>query len=145
MFASQILLFKMILKQSQRWTEPTNTAMLGCVAAVLNLILFLLFKRFYVFSKHFIGYPCFPLKWSVVRCPYVRVFDLTCIDDLLHGALKSYFLKNLVNAGASCSIYGCGTSRKHSGICIFRIPAKYDNLSTNTREACVHILTRDGR
>ena len=45
--------------------------------------------------------------------------------------------------GANCSIYGCGTSRQHTGISIFRIPAKDDDLSTKTREAWVRIVTRD--
>ena len=45
--------------------------------------------------------------------------------------------------GANCSIYGCGTSRKHTGISIFRIPAKDDNLSKKTREAWVRLVIRD--
>ena len=45
--------------------------------------------------------------------------------------------------GANCSIYGCGTGRKQTGISIFRIPAKDDDLSTKTREAWVRIVTRD--
>ena len=45
--------------------------------------------------------------------------------------------------GANCSIYGCGTGRKHTGISIFRIPAKDDDLSTKTREAWARIVTRD--
>ena len=45
--------------------------------------------------------------------------------------------------GANCSIYGCGTTRKRTGISIFRIPAKDDDLSTKTREAWVRIVTRD--
>jgi hypothetical protein len=45
--------------------------------------------------------------------------------------------------GANCSIYGCGTSRKHAGISIFRNPAKDDDLSTKTREAWVRLVTRD--
>ncbi len=45
--------------------------------------------------------------------------------------------------GANCSIYGCGTSRKHAGIGIFRIPTKVDELSTKTRDAWVRLVTRD--
>ena len=45
--------------------------------------------------------------------------------------------------GDNCSIYGCGTSRKHTGISILRIPAKDDNLSKKTREAWVRLVTRD--
>lgn len=45
--------------------------------------------------------------------------------------------------GANCSIYGCGISRNHKGISIFRIPTKDDDLSTKTREAWVRLVTRD--
>lgn len=45
--------------------------------------------------------------------------------------------------GANCSIYGCGTSRKHVGISIFKIPTKDDELSKKTREAWVRLVTRD--
>ena len=45
--------------------------------------------------------------------------------------------------GANCSIYGCGTSRKHVGVSIFRIPTKEDNLSKETREAWVRVVTKD--
>ena len=36
-----------------------------------------------------------------------------------------------------------GTSRKHVGISIFKIPAKNDELSKKTREAWVRLVTRD--
>ena len=45
--------------------------------------------------------------------------------------------------GANCSIYGCGTSRKHKGISIFRIPTKSDDVSTKTKEEWVRVVTRD--
>ena len=44
---------------------------------------------------------------------------------------------------AKCFIYGCGKSRKHVGISIFRIPTKDDDLSTKTREAWVRLVTKD--
>ena len=46
-------------------------------------------------------------------------------------------------AGANCSIYGCGTSRKHVGVSIFRIPTKDDELSKKTRDAWVRVVCRD--
>jgi hypothetical protein len=45
--------------------------------------------------------------------------------------------------GANCSIYGCGTSRKHVGVGIFRIPAETDELSKKTRKAWISIITKD--
>ena len=45
--------------------------------------------------------------------------------------------------GANYSKYGCGTSRKHLGVSIFRIPTKEDNLSKETREPWVRFVTRD--
>ena len=45
--------------------------------------------------------------------------------------------------GANCSIFGCGTSRKTSGVGIFRIPAGKDELSTRTREAWLQVITKD--
>ena len=45
--------------------------------------------------------------------------------------------------GANCSIYGCGTSRKHVGVSIFRIPTKDDELSKKTRDAWVRVVCRD--
>ena len=45
--------------------------------------------------------------------------------------------------GANCSIFGCGTSRKHVGVGIFRIPSEQDELSKKTREAWINIITKD--
>ncbi len=45
--------------------------------------------------------------------------------------------------GANCSIFGCGTSRKHVGVAIFRIPAETDELSKKTRKAWISIITKD--
>ncbi len=45
--------------------------------------------------------------------------------------------------GANCSIFGCGSSRKHTGVGIFRIPSGKDEVSTATREAWLKVITRD--
>ena len=45
--------------------------------------------------------------------------------------MKNVFYRKYIQLpGASCSIYGCRTSRKHFGVSIFRIPTKDDDLST---------------
>ena len=45
--------------------------------------------------------------------------------------------------GANCSIFGCNTSRKTSGISIFALPKGEDELSKQTREAWVNEITRN--
>ena len=45
--------------------------------------------------------------------------------------------------GAKCSIFGCGTSRKHTGVGIFRIPTGEDDLSKKTRDAWLCVVTKD--
>ena len=45
--------------------------------------------------------------------------------------------------GANCAIYGCGTSRKHTGVGIFQIPKGDDELSTKTREEWLKVILRD--
>ena len=45
--------------------------------------------------------------------------------------------------GANCSIYGCGTSRKHVSVSIFRISTKDDELSQKTRDTWVKVVCRD--
>ena len=45
--------------------------------------------------------------------------------------------------GVNCSIFGCGTSRKHVGVGIFRIPAETDDLSKETRQAWINVITKD--
>ena len=45
--------------------------------------------------------------------------------------------------GANCSIFGCGTSRKHVGVGIFRIPSEQDELSKKTRVAWINVITKD--
>ena len=54
-----------------------------------------------------------------------------------------FFAKISQKLGSNCSIYDCGTNRKHKDISIFQIPTKYNDLSTQTREAWVHLVTRD--
>ena len=44
--------------------------------------------------------------------------------------------------GAHCFIYSCATSRKHSGVRIFKIPAETDELPKKTREAWVSVITK---
>ncbi len=45
--------------------------------------------------------------------------------------------------GANCSVFGCESSRKHTGVGIFRIPSEKDEVSTATREAWLKMITRD--
>ena len=45
--------------------------------------------------------------------------------------------------GANCSIFGCGTSRKHAGVGIFRITQGQDEKSKETRQAWIDIITKD--
>lgn len=45
--------------------------------------------------------------------------------------------------GANCSIYGYSTSRKNSGLAIFRVPTGNDEFSQQWREKIVNIITRD--
>lgn len=44
--------------------------------------------------------------------------------------------------GANCSIFGCSTSRRHSGISIFALPKGEDDLSRETREQWAKQITR---
>ena len=45
--------------------------------------------------------------------------------------------------GANCSIFGCGTNRRHSGVGIFRIPAGKDEKSKEIHDAWIKVITRD--
>ena len=45
--------------------------------------------------------------------------------------------------GANCSIFGCGTNRRHSGVRIFRIPAGKDEKSKEIHDAWIKVITRD--
>ena len=64
--------------------------------------------------------------------------------NLAEGNIKStYFGDFFAMPGANCSIYGCATSRKHSGVGIFKIPAETDELAKKTREAWISVITKD--
>ena len=63
---------------------------------------------------------------------------------------SSFFLKHFrfvwpftVMPGANCSIFGCSTSWRHSGISIFKIPSGEDDVSKKTREQLVNQITRN--
>ena len=43
---------------------------------------------------------------------------------------------------ANCSIFGCGTNRRHSGVGIFRIPAGKDEKSKEIHDAWIKVITR---
>ncbi len=45
--------------------------------------------------------------------------------------------------GANCSIFGCSTSRRQSGISIFGLPKAEDELSRKTRQEWVNVITRN--
>ena len=45
--------------------------------------------------------------------------------------------------GANCSIFGCGTSRRNTGVGIFRLPSGKDENSRQTRDEWIEVITRD--
>ena len=45
--------------------------------------------------------------------------------------------------GANCSIFGCRTNRRHSGVGIFRIPAGKDKKSKKIHDPWIKVVTRD--
>ena len=45
--------------------------------------------------------------------------------------------------GANCSIHGCATGRKHSVALIIKIFAETDELSKETSEAWISVITND--
>ena len=45
--------------------------------------------------------------------------------------------------GANCSIFGCGTNKRHSGVGIFRIPAGKDEKWKEIHDAWIKVITRD--
>ena len=45
--------------------------------------------------------------------------------------------------GTNCSIFGCGTSRKHKGVPIFKVPSCNNESSWKWRKKLVHIITKD--
>ena len=48
-----------------------------------------------------------------------------------------------VMPGANCSIFGCSTSTRQSGISIFGLPKAEDELSRKTRQEWVNVITRN--
>ena len=45
--------------------------------------------------------------------------------------------------GANCSIFGCSTNRRHTGISIFSLPKGKDESSAKTRDEWVRVITRN--
>ena len=45
--------------------------------------------------------------------------------------------------GANCSIFGCGTNRRHSGVGICRIPGGKDEKSKEIHNTWIKVVTRD--
>lgn len=45
--------------------------------------------------------------------------------------------------GANCSIFGCGTNRRHTGVGIFRIPSGNDERSKAIRDEWIRVITKD--
>ncbi|CAB4004060.1 DNA transposase THAP9, partial [Paramuricea clavata] len=43
---------------------------------------------------------------------------------------------------ANCSIFGCGTNRRHTGVGIFRIPSGNDERSKAIRDEWIRIITK---
>ena len=44
--------------------------------------------------------------------------------------------------GANCSVYGCGTNRRSSGISIFKIPTSDDEQSAKIRDEWIKVVCR---
>ena len=53
------------------------------------------------------------------------------------------FIDFFAMPGANCFIFGCGASRKHVGVGIFRIPSEQDELSKKIRVAWINVITKD--
>ena len=45
--------------------------------------------------------------------------------------------------GANCSIFGCGTSRRNTGVGIFCLPSGKDEKSKQARGEWIKVITRD--
>lgn len=45
--------------------------------------------------------------------------------------------------GANCSVFGCSTSRKDSGISLFKLPAPKDEAHKKWRGDLLCVITRD--
>ena len=45
--------------------------------------------------------------------------------------------------GANCSIFGCSSSRRKSGVAIFKVPQGDDEWSCNWRKSIISVVTKD--
>ena len=45
--------------------------------------------------------------------------------------------------GANCSIFGCSSSRRKSGVAIFKVPQGDDEWSSNWRKSIISVVTKD--
>ena len=45
--------------------------------------------------------------------------------------------------GANCSIFGCSSSRRKSGVTIFKVPQGEDGWSFNWRKSIISVVTKD--
>ena len=45
--------------------------------------------------------------------------------------------------GANCSIFGCSSSRRKSGVAIFKVPQEDDEWSPNWRKSIISVVTKD--
>ena len=45
--------------------------------------------------------------------------------------------------GANCSIFGCSSSRRKSGVPIFKVPEGDDEWSSNWRKSIISVVTKD--
>ena len=45
--------------------------------------------------------------------------------------------------GANCSIFGCSSSRRKSGVVIFKVPQGDDEWSSNWRKSIISVVTKD--
>ena len=45
--------------------------------------------------------------------------------------------------GANYSIFGCSSSRRKSGVVIFKVPQEVDEKSSNWRKSIIRVATKD--
>lgn len=45
--------------------------------------------------------------------------------------------------GENCSVYGCGTSRKHKGVSIWKLPSASNSFNSEWRAKLLNLITRD--
>ena len=73
------------------------------------------------------------------KCLHSKIIHIELRETQNHRIWAIFFTM----PGANCSIFGCMTSRKHSGVGIFKIPAETDELSKKTRKAWISVITKD--